>query len=188
MFNSISGFSDQLFVCIFLVVICTIFAHFMFGNTTKHSKISFTGLVLILAVGTQLFYLISAAVHIPADQFYNFNVRFAFEIHNASNLVIQKNLHRNDCIESDKGGKRPGLSSFEFDTNPCYCLNSVGKCINRDTGIEFNGSNCPIHRSYTCSSISDLTAVCLQICTNINFIFIYFLLLDKTLRFTHAKL
>ena len=74
MFNSISGFSDQLFVCIFLAVICTTVAHYMF-DTTKHSKISFTGLVLILTIGTQLYYLISAAVHVPADQFYNFNVR-----------------------------------------------------------------------------------------------------------------
>ena len=76
MFDSILGFCDQLSSVIALVVMSTVVTHVWWRTSTKKSKETFIGLLLILMVGAQLYHLIFAAVYIPTNPFFDFNVSF----------------------------------------------------------------------------------------------------------------
>lgn len=73
-FSTLAGFSDQAFAVIVLVLCAGITSHFMYGFGTRKAKDTFVALILLLLVGVQLFYLIPAAITVPATKFYVWNV------------------------------------------------------------------------------------------------------------------
>lgn len=133
-FNTIMGFGDQAFTMIVLLLSAGLSSHIAFGYGTKKAREMFLGLVLLLMVGVQLFHLINAAVYVPATRFYTWNSK----------------LHRTDCIESSKGGKRPGKSTATEDVNPCWC-GSGNICTSLATGLKIAGT-CPIDGTAKCTT------------------------------------
>ena len=70
------------------MVLCAgISSHLCFGYSTKKSRETFIGLILLIMLGFQLFHLIRAALYVPATRFSIFNEAF----------------HRSDCLQSNKG-------------------------------------------------------------------------------------
>jgi len=55
MFDTFLGFGDQVFSAVMLIVCAGISSHIMFGYGTRRGKEAFIGLVLVLAVGIQVF-------------------------------------------------------------------------------------------------------------------------------------
>ena len=80
-------FVDHVFSAIILVLCAGISSHLCFGYSSKKSKETFIGLILLTMLGFQLFHLLRAALYVPATQF----------------LVFNKAFHRTDCLESVKG-------------------------------------------------------------------------------------
>ncbi len=74
MFNSILGFSDQAFSVLLLCIISIVTTYIWHGASTQKSKESFVALLLILIIGAQIYHLIYAAISVPADQFFVFDV------------------------------------------------------------------------------------------------------------------
>jgi hypothetical protein len=136
-FNTILGFADQAFSCIVLLLAAGLASHIAYGFGTKKAREMFIALVLLLLVGTQLFHLINAATYIPASRFYTWNTR----------------LHRTDCIESGKGGKRMGKTSLTEDKNPCFCNAETGNvCTIIATGAVVSAGSCPIDGTARCTT------------------------------------
>jgi len=136
-FNTILGFADQAFTVLVLVLAAGLASHIAYGFGTKRARELFVGLILLLIVGTQLFHLINAATYIPATRFYVWNPR----------------LHRSDCIDSSKGGKRPGKSSSSEDLNPCFCNSAAGNiCTIKATGKVLTSGSCPTDGTATCAT------------------------------------
>ena len=131
------GFADQAFSCIVLVLAAGLASHIAFGFGTKRAREMFVALILLLIVGTQLFHLINAATYIPATRFYTWNSR----------------LHREDCIRSSKGGKRPGKSTQTEDLNPCFCNAATGNiCTIVSTGAVVPAASCPKDGTAKCTT------------------------------------
>jgi len=129
------GFGNQLFTAIILVLSAGISTHICYGYGTKKAKEAFAALILLLLLGTQFYHLIYAANYVPATRFYVFN----------------RALHRTDCLESGKGGKRPSEHMELIDRNPCFCLPSFANCTDISTGIVItNGTSCPYDGSALC--------------------------------------
>ena len=80
-------FVDHVFSAIILVLCAGISSYLCFGYTSKKSRETFIGLILLTMLGFQLFHLLRAALYVPATQF----------------LVFNKAFHRTDCLESVKG-------------------------------------------------------------------------------------
>ena len=74
MFYSIEGFAHQIFVVLVVLLVSAIATGTCFSFGSRRASHSALGLFLILIVGVQLYYLIFAALHVPANQFYVFNV------------------------------------------------------------------------------------------------------------------
>mmetsp|Transcript_6659 Transcript_6659/g.14572 ORF Transcript_6659/g.14572 Transcript_6659/m.14572 type:complete len:234 (-) Transcript_6659:2316-3017(-) len=138
MFNNIIGFGTQIFTAIVLLLSAGISAHMCYGFGTRKGREAFIGLILLLMVGTQVYHLIDASLYVPATRFYVYN----------------SELHRTDCLESGKGGKRPSKEVKEIDQNPCYCLSSVANCTDVVTGLDISNVTCPFDGSATCSTRS----------------------------------
>lgn len=136
MFDDILGFGRQCFTVLVLLISAGISAHICYGYGTKRTKEAFISLILILIVGVQMYHLINAATYIPATRFYTFN----------------DELHRTDCIESGKGGKRPDLSTLVIDRHPCFCQSSILDCIDSSSGVAITNGSCPIDGTATCIS------------------------------------
>ena len=131
-------FGEQGFNVLVLLVSAGFSAHLVYGFGTRKSKEMFIGLILLLLVGCQMYFLIQAAKFVPATRFYTYN----------------QYLHRQDCIYSGKGGKRAGQSSEYEDANPCFCNAAYGAiCKNVITGQAINGS-CPMDGTAKCTSSS----------------------------------
>jgi len=123
----------MIFSAIVLIVSAGITSHIFHGFGSRKWKETFVGLVLLIAVCTQLYFLIQASLAIPS---------YPYE--------YDHSLTRIDCLQSDKGGKRPDGSTRAFDKNPCFC-HPGARCISRDTGlvVSTNGS-CPDDGDYIC--------------------------------------
>jgi hypothetical protein len=173
-FSNLAGFSDQALSVIVLVLCAGISAHFMYGFGTRKAKETFIGLILLLVIGLQLFYLIPAAITVPANRFYTWNVGLV-SLFSASlclaegKMYVQPKYHRQDCLLSGKGGKRAKGERKSYDLNPCYChkdatckLINSGKCILADFPVIYpislfpdsvynsTNSSCPIDDNYEC--------------------------------------
>lgn len=136
-FNTIMGFADQAFTCIVLLLAAGVASHIAFGFGTKKAREMFVALILLLIVGTQLFHLINAATYIPATRFYVWNSK----------------LHRSDCIDSGKGGKRKGKSIMTEDKNPCFCNAATGNiCTILATGTVQSAATCPTDGTAKCTT------------------------------------
>jgi hypothetical protein len=78
-------------------------------------------------LGFQMFWLIQAAIYIPATPFQIFNTKF----------------HRTDCLLSGKGGKRPFKAMTAIDANPCFCTGPGTQCLRNSDKTVISGT-CPI--------------------------------------------
>lgn len=74
MFYSIEGFVHQIFVVLVVLLVSAIATGTCFSFGSRRASHATWGVFLILIVGVQLYYLIFAALHVPANQFYVFNV------------------------------------------------------------------------------------------------------------------
>lgn len=138
-FNTIMGFGDQAFTMLVLLLAAGLSSHIAYGIGTKRAREMFLGLILLLMVGVQLFHLINAAVYVPASRFYTWNDQ----------------LHRTDCIESSKGGKRAGKATATEDVNPCWCGNG-NTCTSVATGLVISGA-CPLDGTAKCTTAAGKT-------------------------------
>ena len=86
--------------------------HIVHGLGTKRARELFAMLVLCIIIGVQMFHLVHAVTYIPATRFF----------------VWKEILHRSDCIDSSKGGKRSGNNTQYEDTNPCFCQGALATC------------------------------------------------------------
>jgi hypothetical protein len=135
MFDTIVGFGSQLFITIVLILAAGISSSICHGLGTHKGRETFICLILLLMAGVQMFHLINAVIYVPATRFYTFNAR----------------LYREDCIDSSKGGKRPGKSRHSIYENP-YCEYG-NNCTIVATGLPSNttnGTTCPRGRSAVC--------------------------------------
>lgn len=85
MFSSIFGFGYNIFITLVLLLTAGITAHLCYGYGTYKAKETYIMLILLLMIGTQMYYLINAATYIPATRFYTYNVR--------SSALSMKNDH-----------------------------------------------------------------------------------------------
>jgi hypothetical protein len=76
MFSTIFGFGYYIFITLVLLLTAGITAHLCYGYGTYKAKETYIMLILLLMIGTQMYYLINAATYIPASRFYTYNVRF----------------------------------------------------------------------------------------------------------------
>lgn len=116
MFDSFLGFGDQVLTGAMLIVCAGVSSHIMFGYGTRRGKEAFIGLVLCLAVGIQMYYLINASIVIQTTKFETYNPLY----------------RRSDCTKSNKGGKRPTNSKNHYDLNPCFCHTNA-TCVDATT-------------------------------------------------------
>lgn len=143
MFETVVGFGTQFFITIVLILVTGISSSICHGLGTHKGREAFICLILLLMAGVQIFHLINAVIYVPATRFYTFNTQ----------------LHREDCIESSKGGKRPGKSHLSTYYNPCYCEYG-NKCTILATGAILessnttNGTTCPRDHSAECSDMN----------------------------------
>ena len=118
------GWGENIFSALCLLVSAGVTSHLAFGFGTRRAKELFAALVLALIVGAQYFHLVYAATYIPATRFYTWNPL----------------LHRTDCIESGKGGKRRGNDTTYENLNPCFCNGTtpsyLAQCYSVTTGLE----------------------------------------------------
>lgn len=136
MFDDMKGFADQLFTAVVLIVCAGISAHICHGYGTRRAKETFIGLVLFLAVGTQMFHIINASININSNKFHLYNGQY----------------RRLDCTRSAKGGKRPEDSTFHYDRNPCYCHVNAS-CVSKTTNeVVSTNATCPFTDDYYCRS------------------------------------
>ena len=91
----------------------------------------------MLMVCTQCYYLILSSTYIPYFP-YTYNGE----------------LKRYDCIDSGKGGKRPGNARETYDINPCYCHASA-VCTLSDGSVLADPTTCPTTGA-TCTEGSDI--------------------------------
>lgn len=75
MFSTIFGLGYNIFITLVLLLIAGITAHLCYGYGTYKAKETYIMLILLLMIGTQMYYLINAATYIPASRFYTYNVR-----------------------------------------------------------------------------------------------------------------
>lgn len=94
--ETIVDLGNNVFIVLVLLVSAGITSHFIYGYGTRKAKDAFVLLVLLLIVGTQLFYLINAATYVPATRFYIFNV-----MHTIKRLMkfFDMSFFRKSCIE-----------------------------------------------------------------------------------------
>mmetsp|Transcript_17652 Transcript_17652/g.24241 ORF Transcript_17652/g.24241 Transcript_17652/m.24241 type:complete len:234 (+) Transcript_17652:21-722(+) len=127
-FTNLPEFGDILLSSLFLLLCAAISVHICFGAGTKNAREALIGSFVALIFAVQLYHLIQAAVYVPATKFF----------------IFKSHLHRNDCINSGKGGKRPGHSiSQSIDLNPCFCKYG-NNCTVLANGLPYTES-CPIH-------------------------------------------
>ena len=132
------GWEEQIFTVLVLLTSAGITSHIAHGFGTRKAKELFASLVLAIIVGGQLYHLIQAVTYIPATRFYTWNDL----------------LHRQDCIESGKGGKRAGNGTQYEDMNPCFCVNTaLTECYSTvDSSITYDLSTdtCPTDGTAKC--------------------------------------
>jgi hypothetical protein len=133
MFTNIDAFGWQLLISIYLILCSIVASKICFGSDRKRSKEIFVFLFLFLLVGIQYFYLLDVATFIPATRFYTYDVSLCLLLF-ISLIFEQENLKRNDCLESNKGGKRVKDGNETYDINPCFCNSAVAKCYSKSTG------------------------------------------------------
>ena len=113
------------FYTFILTLAVAVSAHIAHGAGTKKAKDAFVGGVLLLMMATQCYYLILSSVYIP----------------NFPHMYNEK-LIRYGCLDSGKGGKRPGDAKKPYDLNPCFChANAV---CTLDNGTVIDSSLCPL--------------------------------------------
>jgi len=134
------GWGEQVFTLLVLLVSAGVAAHITHGYGTKKSRELFASLVLGIIVGGQLYHLVHAATYIPATRYYTWNPL----------------LHRDDCIDSGKSGKRVGNDTNTDDLNPCYCMGTLAECYtvvkNSDVTYDLTDPSvvCPIDGTAKC--------------------------------------
>jgi len=134
-FSTILGFSDQIFTGIVLLLAAGISSHLRYGIGTKKAKEMLLFLILCLMVGLQLYHLVFAAIHVPADKFH----------------VWSPKLHREDCLYSTKGGKRSMFTSTDYTANPCFChANAVCTMIGSGDVVT-PSTDCPTDGTAVCT-------------------------------------
>lgn len=139
MFDDIFGFGRQFFTALVLILSAGVSVHICYGYGSRKARECFIFLLLLMAVSIQYFYVIQVSTYLPAGRFYTYD----------SSLI------RSQCIESGKGGKRPGDATLAFDLNPCFCLPEIANCTVLDTGLLFNGTICPSNGTTSCISDSN---------------------------------
>ena len=125
------AWGEQIFTLIVLLVSAGVCSHITYGFGTKKARDLFASLVLLISVSGQMYHLIQAATYIPATRYFTWNHL----------------LHRDDCIGSNKGGKRVGNSTSYEDINPCYCVGTNAECYtvisNSDITYDLSTESCP---------------------------------------------
>lgn len=106
------GWGEQGFTFLVLVLSAGVSTHIVHGLGTKRARELFAMLVLCIIIGVQMFHLVHAVTYIPATRFF----------------VWKEILHRSDCIDSSKAGKRSGNNTQYEDTNPCFCQGALATC------------------------------------------------------------
>lgn len=132
-FDDILSFGNHLFITLVLVLSAGISSSICHGTGTQKGRETFIVLILLLMAGVQMFHLINAVVYVPATRFYTYNTL----------------LHREDCIDSTKGGKRPGKNRISTYFNPCFCAYG-NNCTAVATGLPLNETTCYRDHSSIC--------------------------------------
>ena len=101
--STILDFSQTIFSALVLIISAGVTAHVFHGYNNKKWRTSFIGLLLLMLVGTQMYYLCRAVLHVPTYPY-----------------QYDSTLLRFDCLDSGKGGKRSRYSEEAYDLNPCY--------------------------------------------------------------------
>jgi hypothetical protein len=129
--------AEQIFTGFALIVSAGVSSHIAYGHGTRKAKELFATLILAIILGGQLYHLIQASTYIPATRFYVWNDA----------------LHRTDCIDSGKGGKRKGNATATEDMNPCFCTGTLATCysvVNSAITIDLSSATCPTDGTYKC--------------------------------------
>lgn len=114
--SNILDFSQTIFSGLVLIISAGLTAHIFHGYNSKKWRTTFIGLLLVLLIGTQGFFLLRAMLHIPTYPY-----------------QYDSTLLRHDCLDSGKGGKRSRGSTEAYDLNPCYSFN-----ISKTTNISYD--------------------------------------------------
>ena len=122
--NGLVASTEALMACV-LTLSLAVAVHIAHGMGTKKAKESFVGGFLLLMVCTQCYYLILSSTYIPYFP-YTYN----------------GDLRRYDCVDSGKGGKRPGNARETYDINPCYCHTSAVCTLSNGTVLT-DPTECP---------------------------------------------
>jgi hypothetical protein len=136
------AWDEQIFTLVVLLVGAGVTSHIAHGFGTRKAKELFASLLLLIIVGGQMYHTIQAVTYIPATRFFTWD----------------SGLHRNDCIDSYKGGKRYGNSTDYEDLNPCYCVNTaLTTCYSTIDGSEYDLSSvaCPTDGTAKCKQGED---------------------------------
>ena len=118
--------STEAFMACVLTLSLAVAVHIAHGMGTIKAKEAFVGGFLLLMVCAQCYYLIESSTYIPYFP-YTYN----------------GDLRRYDCVDSGKGGKRPGASKHIYDQNPCYCHASAVCTLFNDTVLS-DPTACPL--------------------------------------------
>ena len=111
MFSTIFGFGYYIFITLVLLLIAGITAHLCYGYGTYKAKETYIMLILLLMIGTQMYYLINAATYIPASRFYTYNVR-------SFSLLIKNDNDDHDMIYHHYYDCQLSSSHHQFDFHP----------------------------------------------------------------------
>jgi hypothetical protein len=101
--SNILDFSQTLLSALILIISAGVTAHIFHGYNNKKWRTSFIGLLLLMLICTQVYYLMRAVLYIPTYPY-----------------QYDSSLLRSDCLDSGKGGKRSRSSTETYDLNPCY--------------------------------------------------------------------
>ena len=121
MFEDIIDFSSQGFAILVIFLSLGVATHLSHGFGTKQAKEMTVGLLFLLMVAVQMYYLLMASLYMPASRF----------------QVLNPSYVRVDCRNPTKGGKRRyGTRDSEEYRNPCWCHRNA-KCRDSDGNTAF---------------------------------------------------
>jgi hypothetical protein len=134
--STILDLSQTIFSALVLIISAGLTSHFFHGYNSKKWRTSFIGLLLLMLIGTQVYYLIKAVLYIPTYPY-----------------QYDATLLRHDCLESGKGGKRSKYSTEVYDTNPCYnTTNNVTNTTNNEPYLSYT-RDCQGGRGGSCTQV-----------------------------------
>lgn len=132
---AVFAFDQQFLTVIALLASAFVSVHICFGQNTRKAREYCAILFLLLALAVQYYHLSNAVAYVPSSQFFTFSVSPAPCNALSCADMLQADLIRLECKQSNKGGKRVVNSEDIWDINPCYCNSAVGVCKDFLSGL-----------------------------------------------------